>query len=339
MNSQPIRSLLVAMLFAFAALARAQAVAPHAIDIPPWFSETLLEFPEEVREAAAQGKRLMVYFGQDGCPYCTALMQTNFSQRSIVEKTRQRFVAVALNIWGDREVVWTDGRARSEKNLARDLRVQFTPTLLFLDEKGEVIVRLNGYYPPHRFEAALEYAAGRVARGVRFDEYMKGAVKESASASLHDEPFFLKPPHDLRRVSGRKPLAVLFETPYCSGCDELHRDGFRRPDVLGLIKKFDVARFALSDRSEIVTPSGRRSTAEAYARELQIAYTPTIVFFAGADGAEVLRIDAYLRPFHLASAFDYVASGAYRREPSFQRFIQARAERMRERGETVELWK
>ena len=36
---------------------------------------------------------------------------------------------------------------------------------------------------------------------------------------------------------------------------------------------------------------------------------------------------------------DYVASGAYRREPSLQRFIQSRAEQMRERGQPVELWK
>ena len=42
--------------------------SPHAINIPPWFQETFLDFREDVREAAAQGKRLLVYFGQDGCP-------------------------------------------------------------------------------------------------------------------------------------------------------------------------------------------------------------------------------------------------------------------------------
>jgi len=52
----------------------------------------------------------------------------------------------------------------------------------------------------------------------------------------------------------------------------------------------------------------------------------------------VFRIDAYLRPFHLASALDYVASGAYRKEPSFQRYLQARAEHLRGRGERIDLW-
>ncbi len=315
----------------------AQVPSPHAIDIPSWFTESLLELPDEVRGAAKQGKRLMVYFGQDGCPYCTALMQTNFSQKAIVEKTRRHFVAIALNIWGDREVTWTDGRTMSEKVLARALKVQFTPTLLFLDERGAVAVRLNGYYAPHRFEAALDYVIGRMQTKLPLADYLASKAHEAANPWLADEPFLLKPPYDLRRGRGAKPLAVLFETPHCAACDELHREGFKRADVTQLLKRFDVVRFSLADRAEVVTPTGAKTTGEGWARLLGIAYTPSMVFFDGPT--EVLRVEAYLRPFHLASALEYVASGAYRKEPSFQRFIQARAERLRERGETVDLWK
>ena len=98
-----------------------------------------------------------------------------------------------------------------------------------------------------------------------------------------------------------------------------------------LLERFDVVRFALGARTALTTPDGRKTTADAWARELGVTYTPTIVFFDGG-GREVFRVDAYLRPFHLASSLDYVASGAYRDEPSFQRFIQARAERLRARG-------
>ena len=317
---------LLALLLAVAVAApcRAQAPSPHAIDIPRWFTETFLELRDDVREAAAQGKRVMLYFGQDGCPYCTALMQTNFSQRPIADKTRRHFVAIALNLWGDREVVWLDGRRMSEKALGRELRVQFTPTLLFLDEQGVVALRLNGYLPPHRFEAALDYAAGLAGKGMRYDEYIKTAIREAASATLHDEAFFTAPPVALR---GAKPVALLFETPYCAGCDELHREGLRRPEVRKLLERFVVYRLTLDDK---------RSPATTWARELRVAYTPTVVFFD--RGKEVFRIDAYLRPFHLASALDYVASGAYRKEPSFQRYLQARAERLRGRGDRVDLW-
>ena len=317
---------IVALLLALAAAAPAgaQAPSPHANEIPTWFTESLLELREDLRDAAAQGKRVMLYFGQDGCPYCAALMQTNFSQRAIADKTRSHFVAIALNLWGDREVAWIDGRRMSEKALGRELRVQFTPTLLFLDEKRAITLRLNGYLPPHRFEAALDYAAGLAGKGMRYDEYIKTAIKEAASATLHDETFFAAPPVALR---GARPVALLFETVYCAGCDELHREGLRRPEVRKLLERFSVYRLTLEDR---------RTPAATWARELRVAYTPTIVLFD--RGREVFRIDTYLRPFHLASALDYVASGAYRKEPSFQRYLQARAERSRNRGEKVDLW-
>jgi thioredoxin-related protein len=108
--------------------------------------------------------------------------------------------------------------------------------------------------------------------------------------------------------------------------------------VQDLLPKFDLARFSLSDKAELTGPEGARTTAEAWARELKVSYTPTIVFFDDR-GQEVFRIEAYLRPFHLATSFDYVASGAFRTEPEFQRFIQAKAERMRAQGTKIELWK
>ena len=335
---RPLHALVLsfAVAFAVATGALAQDPSPHAIEIPAWFAETLLDFRDDVRDAAKDGKRVMVYFGQDGCPYCTQLMKTNFSQQRIVEKTRRHIVAIALNIWGDREVTWVDGRTMSEKALARALKVQFTPTLLFLDEKGAIVARVNGFYPPHRFEAALDYVAGRMESKLPFAEHMRAAGPDTASPELADEPFFLKPPYDLRRKPGAKPLAVIFETPYCTACDEMHADGFARAGVKRQLQRFDVVRLGLAERTELVTPQGAKTTAEAWARALKVSYTPTVILFDG--GREVFRIEAYVRPFHLAGGLDYVASGGYRKEPSFQRYLQTQAEKMRGRGERVELW-
>jgi len=329
-------TLTAALLAPFAAFA--QSASPHAIDIPGWFSESLLDLREEVREAAKEGKRLLLYFGQDGCPYCKALMQTNFTQPLIVSKARRHFTAIALNIWGDREVTMLDGKVMREKEFARLMRVQFTPTILFLDEKGGTVARLNGYYPPHRFEAAIDYVAGRMEVKQSFADYMRTAVKEAANEKLHEEPFFMRPPYDLRRRPGSKPVAVIFETPYCAGCDELHAEGFTRPDIKGELAKFDVVRFALGDNAMLTTPQGARLRASEWARSLKIVYTPSIVFF-DPEGREVLRTESYLRSFHLAGAFAYLSSGAYLKEPSFQRFLQARTEGMRQRGQQVDLWK
>src|SRR5947208_1532417 len=117
---QPLRNAAFTLvLMLFSALARAEEPSPYAIDIPPWFANTFLDFREDIRDAARDGKRVMAYFGQDGCPYCKQLMVNNFSQRDIVARMHASFVAVALNIWGDRETTWVDGVVRPEKALAR----------------------------------------------------------------------------------------------------------------------------------------------------------------------------------------------------------------------------
>jgi len=213
---------------------------------PAWFAESLLFVRDDAAAAAKEGKRVMLYFGQDGCPYCKQLMEVNFRQARIVEKMQKSFVALALNIWGDREIRWdrsgSDGRALSEKQLAAALKVQFTPTLLFLDEKGEIALRVNGYLPPERFEAALDYVAGKMEGKLAFSDYRK--IPERANEKLNAQSFFMKPPYDLRRKPGAKPLAVLFETPLCAGCDELHREAFKRKEVLTRLDKFDVVRLS-----------------------------------------------------------------------------------------------
>jgi thioredoxin-related protein len=174
-----------------------------------------------------------------------------------------------------------------------------------------------------------------------FAEYLQGAVKDEASATLNEQPYFLKPPYDLPAALKRgvdKPLLVLFERTSCASCDELHRDGLRRPEVVALMRRFTVARFDVNARTALVAPDGRATDARSWSRQLDLPYAPALVFF-DAIGSEVFRVEAYLRPFHLASALEYVATGAYREQPSFQRFIQARADRMRARGQQIDLWK
>jgi thioredoxin-related protein len=332
------RAAALVLFLVYALAAHGQAPSPHAIDVPPWFERTFLDFREDIADAARQGKRLMVYFGQDGCPYCTRLMKVNFSQRDIVDRTRRQFVAVEINIWGDRETTWLDGRTRSEKELAALLAVQFTPTLLFFDERGEIVARLNGYYPPARFRAALDYVAGRMEGRLSFAEHMQAAPRETASATLNPQPFFMEPPLDLTRGPAAKPLAVVFETTHCAGCDEMHRESFPRAAVREQLARLDVARVVLGSTTPLTTPAGRPDAAGNWARELGVAYAPSIVFFA-EGGREVFRVEGQVRPFHLASALEYVGSGSYRSEPSFQRFLQQKAERMRSRGQPVELWK
>lgn len=324
------------------AAAQAAVASPHAIDIPRWFSNSLLDFKDEIPEAAREGKRVMLYFGQDGCPYCKALMKANFGPGPITDKTRQHYTAIAVNIWGDLDVTWTDGTRTTEKGLAQLLKVQFTPTLLFFETDGRIALRLDGYQPPERFTHVLDYLIARRERELSLAEYLNSVAPEAASAAAPaPQPYLMKAPANLARAARKRPLAVLFEAPGCKACAEMHAEAFQREGLRRQLRGFDVARLLPGGPGApqpLTTPDGRRSDTRAFARDLRIKLYPTVVLF-DAQGREAFRFDGYMRPFHIESAFDYVASGAYQREPQFQRFVQARAERLQREGQHVDLWR
>jgi len=308
--------------------------------VPGWFKHSFLDMPDDVAEASRSGKRLLIYFGQDGCPYCAELFNTNFSQPHIVDYTRRHYDAIDLNIWGDREVTDFSGKQMTEKQLAVKLKVWFTPTMLLIDEKGEIVLRINGYYPPHQFLAALKYAGEKQEQKMTFPEYYARLDPPPSKGVLNPEPFFSKPPYNLSMIASAKPakpLAVFFEQKDCTGCDRMHSYILHDPETLKLIRKFNVIQLDRWARTPVITPDGRQTTARDWANELGIAYLPSVVVFDA--GTEVIRVEAFLKSFHFQSVLDYVASGAYKNQPNLQRFIRARADALRDRGVAVDIWK
>ena len=142
------------------ALLLALALPVHAQEVPDWSPETMLDARDEAADAAKQGKRLMLYFWLEGCPYCERMTRETFRDPAVLERLKRGFVPVGVNVRGDRDIGWTDGSTLTEKQLTAALKVRATPTLLFLDPSGAVVLRLTGYMGAAEFLRALERASG-----------------------------------------------------------------------------------------------------------------------------------------------------------------------------------
>lgn len=128
----------------------------------------------------------------------------------------------------------------------------------------------------------------------------------------------------------------MFEQKTCNTCDELHLDILKRKQSIELLSGFNVLVVDMWSNKIIITPSGKKLKLNEWARELNVQYAPSLLFFDN-KGDEVFRADAYLKAFHTQSAMDYISSGAYKKQSNFQRYIDERADHLREQGIEVNL--
>lgn len=312
-------------------------VNPGYVDKPAWFKNSFLDIREDLDDATDNNKRLILYFFQDGCPYCEKLIKDNFEDPALVSKTRKYFDLVAINMWGDTEVLSFDGKNTTEKAFAKALRVQYTPTLLMMDEKGNVVLRINGYYHPKKLNVALDYVGQKLENKITFAQYKKTINNSKNKYQINTKHNNVKNSKNLNlSAKNGKPFMVIFESTRCEECLELHNDILNRPESKKLLSEFNVIAVDMWSNKQLFTPSGELTTWSQWAKKLDIKYTPSLVLFDNA-GNEVIRTEGYLRSFHIQSVMEYVSSKAYLRQPELQRYIDERADYLRSKGIVVDL--
>lgn len=281
---------------------------------PDWFKDSFLDLGEDLAEAAQEDKLLVLYFHQAGCPYCYNLITRVFSDSRISQRMQSNYDLIALDLWGDRIITLPDGEEISEKELAVLLRVQYTPTLIFLSEDATPQLRIDGYRPADNFLAQLKQL-GNPAR-----PSMRGSAAGEAVAI------------DLR--SDGRPLALEFVTDECGQCLHFESDILERSDTRQLLVDYRHTRINISDNPLLKLSSGEEISAAEWVARLGLSYYPAWLLFDDT-GEEQLRINSYVRAFHFNSALDYVAGEFYLKQPEFQRFINARGDRLRDSGKTI----
>ncbi len=287
---------------------------------PDWFKLSFLNLREDLREAARAGKQgLIVYFGQRRCPYCLKLLEDNFARRDIAAYTRANFDVIPINVRGGEQVTDMRGRRLSEAEFAQREDARFTPSLLFYDSNGREVMRLRGYYPPYQFRAALEFVADQHYLIESFRDYLeRGGYLAYELDELLPEPFFMTPPYvlDRRGAAAERPLVVFFEQGNCHACDVLHAETLTEPRVLELLKQLDTVQLHIWRDTPLITPDGQRLTARQWAEQLELFYTPTLIFY-DRHGEEIIRLDSVARFHRLRGVLQYVLEEGYKTHPNY----------------------
>ncbi|SMX47649.1 thioredoxin family protein [Maliponia aquimaris] len=159
----------VALAVIMALPVAAQEMGDDGLYKSPWMRDTFKDLREDLQEANAEGKRLVLFFEQRGCIYCRQMHEEVFSDPKISEYIENHYFVVQLNLHGDIEVTDFDGEVLSEKDMARKWRVLFTPNIVFLPEEVPEGVTA--------VEAAVAVMPGAFGKGTSIDMFTWVAEK------------------------------------------------------------------------------------------------------------------------------------------------------------------
>lgn len=172
-----IASLLV--MIGLALPAAAAEIGDDGLHKESWMRETFLDMAEDLEEARAEGKRLVLMVEQRGCIYCKKMHEEVYPDETISTYIEENFFVVQLNLHGSREMVDFDGDVRSERDMLRKWGILFTPTVIFLPEEVE-----EGVAAP---QAAVATMPGAFQKGTTLDMFTW--VNEKRYAMENGEDF------------------------------------------------------------------------------------------------------------------------------------------------------
>lgn len=319
---------------AFADKMDAYQIGQHGqgnVKYPDWFKNSFYDLQEDLNDARRAGKRgIIVFFSQKNCNHCQAFMSTTLSDPATQQRVQKSYDVVGLDIFNDIELTDFNGSVTTIKEFAETSRARLVPTLIFYGVENAPLVKIIGFYPPEKFNQVLDYIEGHHYRQVKLSHYLRSRstdVMDKKHSLNYDYTLFVKPPHELNRVTSksRRPLLVVFENPDCNPCERFHKRVLSNNEVRRLLLSFDAIQLDMSDNAgELTVPDGRQLTPKQWANELQLNYEIAVVFF-DENGNEVHRLDAETGNDRMAGSMQYVLEKAYTRHEQFLRWRRENA--------------
>ena len=131
-----------------------------------------LNFENAHAKTIKEKKLMMVDVYTDWCKWCKVMDEQTFSHPDIVKFAQKNMVMAKMNAESDAKVRFKD-KEYTQRQLAMGLGVTGYPTVVFFDDKGEMITSVSGFITADKFLPILEYLHGRhYDKKVSFEDFL-----------------------------------------------------------------------------------------------------------------------------------------------------------------------
>ncbi len=147
-------------------------------------------FKEALELQKKAPKKIMMDVYTNWCGPCKLLDRDTFHNKDVVDFVNDNYYAVKFNGEGDDNIIYKEktfsnpnynpskaNTRNSPHELASYLQISAYPTIVFFDDKGEVIAPIRGYQKPTQLELYLKLFGSDAYKTIdtqeKFNEYYK----------------------------------------------------------------------------------------------------------------------------------------------------------------------
>jgi thioredoxin-related protein len=112
--------------------------------------------PYDLSALKGNGKPTAVFFEQSNCHTCDLLHSGPLSQEDSIKEI-EKMNAVQLNMWADTPVTTPQGEKTTARKWASKLDIFYAPSIVFYDEDGKEIIRVDSVVQFYRLWGVMDY--------------------------------------------------------------------------------------------------------------------------------------------------------------------------------------
>ncbi len=174
---------------------QAAEVGDDGLHKQDWFAVTFRDIVEDIETAQESGKRLAMIFEQRGCIYCKEVHEKVLIDPEVRDFIQENFMVVQYNLYGDEEVIDSDGENLTEKTAARKWGLLFTPSILFMpetpmdgkDAKEMAVAVMPGAFRKGTFLDMFKWVHQKGYNGEEtFQQFHARSIRERAAAGVEN---------------------------------------------------------------------------------------------------------------------------------------------------------
>ena len=303
-----------------------KVVGGKSFDTPAWFKDSFLEIADDVDDATDSGKHVLLFFHLNGCPYCEMTVNQQFQKEPLKSFMQEHFDSIEINVRGDREIAMTEEITTTERLLAEYLKIQGTPTIILLNSKNQVVLRLAGYRSTRALQQAFNYVQQMVYLETSFGDYKRANMQYGEYQFIANP--LIETVSDFSSI--REPVALLIEDDDCDDCATFHNKLISRAEIREQLEHYRFIRIDGKSEQLITDFNGRQISPKDWTAELKMDYRPGIILFD--EGKEVARVASLLFPFHFEHLLRYGLNKNYLKYSRYGELMRARQEELFAQG-------